>query len=201
MRVYLSSLLTVATVLFAAVSPAQESPVSKELEASRDLMQKCADKIDRLVKAKWTENDVTQSPPISDGIFMRRVYLDITGTIPSLQQALDFMDAKHANKRQLLIDYLLESGSEGYASHYYNYWANVLRVKSSVSNIELHNYVKWIKDALRDNKPYDEFVYELLSAEGKPHDNGAVGYYLRDQGMPLDNLSNTVKIFLGTQVG
>src|SRR5690606_10308572 len=54
--------------------------------------------------------------------------------------------------------------------------------------------------SLRDNKPYDQFVRELITAEGYTWDNGAAGYYLRDPGMPLDNMSNTVQVFLGTQL-
>ncbi|MEZ5299718.1 MAG: DUF1553 domain-containing protein [Verrucomicrobiales bacterium] len=56
------------------------------------------------------------------------------------------------------------------------------------------------QDAIRQNKPYNQFVYELVTAEGHWWDNGAVGYYMRDAGMPLDNMSNTIQVFLGTQM-
>ena len=58
----------------------------------------------------------------------------------------------------------------------------------------------WVKNAIAQNMPYDEFVQALITAEGYPWGNGAVGYSLRDAGMPLDNLSNTVQVFLGTQI-
>ncbi|MEZ5433342.1 MAG: DUF1549 domain-containing protein [Verrucomicrobiales bacterium] len=61
-------------------------------------------------------------------------------------------------------------------------------------------YRLWIKDALRQNKPYDQMVCELVSARGNLWDNGAIGYYQRDRGMPLDNMANTVRIFLGTRL-
>ncbi|MCA9122598.1 MAG: DUF1549 domain-containing protein [Planctomycetaceae bacterium] len=173
--------------------------LAERLEASRKVILAAAARIDQLVEADRKKHNVEPSLPANDQIFMRRVYLDITGTIPTAQEAFNFLESKESNKRELLIDYLL--ASEGYASHYYNYWGDVLRIKSAGDNVELHSYVAWVKQSLKENKPYDKFVYELLTATGKPSENGAVGYYLRDQGMPLDNLSNTVSIFLGTQIG
>jgi hypothetical protein len=121
------------------------------------------------------------------------------GTIPSGREAIEFINVKNPHKRQILIDYLLDT--EGYVSHYYNYWADILRIQSQINNIDLHNYVSWVKDSLRENKPYDQFVFELITAKGRVWENGAAGYYLRDRGMPLDNTANTIAIFLGTQIG
>jgi hypothetical protein len=61
-------------------------------------------------------------------------------------------------------------------------------------------YAKFVKESLRQNKPYDQFVREMVAAQGKAWDNGAIGYYMRDRGMPLDNMANTVRIFLGTRI-
>jgi Protein of unknown function (DUF1549)/Protein of unknown function (DUF1553) len=188
----------VSLVVCSSAYSADDARTAK-LEASRAPILAAAARIDKLIEADREKYDVTPSLPANDRIFMRRVYLDITGTIPTGQEALNFLNMKGKKKREQLIDYLL--ASDGYASHYYNYWADVLRIKSAGNSVELHGYVQWIKTALKQNKPYDEFVYELLTATGTPQENGAVGYYLRDQGMPLDNLSNTVAIFLGTQIG
>jgi len=155
--------------------------------------------IDRLVEENWSKHGVEASPYINDQVFMRRAYLDIVGTIPSGREAIEFINVKNPHKRQILIDYLLDT--EGYVSHYYNYWADILRIQSQMNNIDMHNYVSWVKESLRENKPYDEFVYELITAKGRVWENGAAGYYLRDRGMPLDNTANTVAIFLGTQIG
>jgi len=61
-------------------------------------------------------------------------------------------------------------------------------------------FVPWLKNQLRDNRPYDEWVREILTATGAPWDNPASSYYLRDQGMPLDNMALTMQVFLGTQM-
>ncbi len=163
------------------------------------LIRERSREIDRLVEANWTKHKVDGSPYINDQVFMRRAYLDIVGTIPSGREAIEFINVKNPHKRQILIDYLLDT--EGYVSHYYNYWADILRLQSQINNIDLHNYVSWVKESLRENKPYDKFVYELITAKGRVWENGAAGYYLRDRGMPLDNTANTVAIFLGTQIG
>ncbi|MFP6601533.1 MAG: DUF1549 domain-containing protein, partial [Pirellulaceae bacterium] len=163
------------------------------------LIRERSREIDRLVQDNWAKHEVQGSPYINDQVFMRRAYLDIVGTIPSGREAIEFINVKNPHKRQILIDYLLDT--EGYVSHYYNYWADILRIQSQINNIDLHNYVSWVKDSLRDNKPYDQFVFELITAKGRVWENGAAGYYLRDRGMPLDNTANTVAIFLGTQIG
>jgi len=100
-----------------------------------------------------------------------------------------------------LIDRLLNS--EGFVSHNYNYWADVLRINSGLGSGAApaeSAYRLWVKSSLRANKPYDQFVKEMVSARGHLWDNGAMGYYQRDRGMPLDNMSNTVRIFLGTRL-
>jgi hypothetical protein len=99
-----------------------------------------------------------------------------------------------------LIDELL--GSDGYASHYFNYWADILRYIDYVTrNVWGEPYRQWIKQSLAENKPWDEFVAEMLTAEGKIWDDPAAGYFQRDARMPLDNMNNTVRVFLGTRIG
>ena len=154
--------------------------------------------IDEMISAAMIENETVPNPRTSDPVFMRRVYLDIVGRIPSLDEATAFLGAKSATKRRDLIDQLLRS--EGNVSREFNYWADLLRVQSRLRNAPGAPYLDWIKAAVRENKPYDEMVRELISADGYVWDNGAAGYYLRDAGMPLDHMANTFQVFLGTQL-
>jgi hypothetical protein len=88
-------------------------------------------------------------------------------------------------------------------SNFYNFWADVLRLKSyfvNTANVVPAAYARWIKESLRTNKPYDQFVREMLSARGYCWENGAVGDYLRDPAMPLDNMALTTRVFLGTRI-
>lgn len=174
----------------AKVASVSEKPRKEILAVSR--------KIDKLVEAACKENDVTLNARTSDEVFLRRVYLDIVGRIPTIDEATAFLDSDKKNKRSELIDTLLDS--EGYVSHSYNYWADLLRIQTRNRYNPGQHYIEFVKTALRENRPYDQFVRELITAEGYTWDNGASGYYLRDVGMPLDNMSNTVQVFLGTQL-
>lgn len=159
-----------------------------------------AKEIDRMVEANFAKTSTTPNPPTTDAQFVRRIYLDITGTIPTYQQTQKFMSSSDPNKRAQLIDDLLNS--DGYASHWFNYWADVLRYTDNLSfDVRGEPYRQWIKQSLAENKPWDKFVHEILTAEGLVWQSPMAGYLLRDSGMPLDNMNNTVRIFLGTRIG
>lgn len=160
-----------------------------------------AAKIDELVASKLVENKIKPNLSIDDSTFLRRAYLDIVGRIPTIEETENFMGSTYERKRQQLISDLLES--DGHVSHGFNFWADILRINSGLGNGARQAeaaYQLFIREAIAENKPYDEFVNELVSATGQIWDNGAVGYYLRDRGMPLDNMSNTVRVFLGTRL-
>jgi len=157
--------------------------------------------IDELIENDLTKHQLKTLPPINDEVFVRRIYLDVIGRIPTYDEARFFLNSTNKNKREKLIDQLLDS--EGYVSHHFNYWADILRIKSRVSgNISGMPYIVWVKDSLRKNKPYDDFVKEMITSTGSPWEkgNGATGYYMRDPGMKEDNMANTIQIFLGTQL-
>ncbi|HWL07028.1 MAG TPA: DUF1549 and DUF1553 domain-containing protein [Planctomicrobium sp.] len=159
-----------------------------------------AKKIDELINQDLKRHNIQPNPRATDEQFVRRAYLTLTGTIPMAAQAESFV-RRTAEERDLdLVDHLL--GQPAHASHQYNQWADTLRLMDSVGgDNHLAPYQEWVKDSLRKNKPYNQFVREMLTAEGAIWDNPAVGYKLRDVGMPLDSLNNTVRIFLGTQIG
>lgn len=159
-----------------------------------------AKEIDRLVALNYTKYNVEPNPKVSDAQFLRRIYLDITGTIPTYQQAQKFFASNESDKRAKLIDDLL--GSDGYASHFFNYWADNLRYTDNLNNsVRGEPYRQWLKQSLAENKPWDKLVYEIMTAEGLVWKNPAAGYFQRDANMPLDNMNNTVRIFLGTRIG
>jgi len=168
--------------------------------AAKPKVLAAAKTIDELVAKNYAKYKVTPNAEISDEQFVRRAYLDITGTIPTLKQTKLFLSSRDADKRSRLIDTLLNT--RGYASHAYNYWADILRVNERLANnTPGRPYSDWVKTCLETNKPYDKFVYEMVTAEGKYLDNPATGFIVRDSGMPLDAMNNTVRVFLGTQIG
>ncbi len=157
--------------------------------------------IDELIEQGLRDNKLQPNSPIGDEQFVRRIYLAAVGRIPTAVEAREFLNDRATNKRDVLIDKLLQS--EGYVSHFYNYWADILRINNKLGRSGKANeyaYKHWVKNSLRDNKPYDQMVRELVASEGNTWENGATGYYQRDRGMPLDNMANTVRIFLGTRL-
>ncbi len=155
-------------------------------------------KIDSLIADNLKKQGIEANAPITDDVFLRRVYLNIGGRIPTIEEAEAFHTSTYENKRERLIDDLIHS--EAFTSNFYHFWADILRVNNEVDGAAKDAYQLWIRNSIAENKPYDEMVRELVTATGKIWDNGATGYYFRDRGMPLDNMSNTVRVFLGTRL-
>ncbi|MBA63941.1 MAG: hypothetical protein CMJ76_16420 [Planctomycetaceae bacterium] len=181
-------------------APNVNLPVKPVKADQRVKVRESAKAIDVLIDAKLRAEDLPPNPEIDDARFVRRVYLDITGQIPTGREAYLFVSSNIENKREVLIDFLL--GSVGYSSHMFNYWADTWRiVDKSTNNTYIRPWADWVKRNLRQNKPYDVMVRQMLMADGQVFENPAVGYRLRDVGMPLDHLNNTVRVFLGTRIG
>ena len=124
--------------------------------------------IDRLVFARLRELNIQPSRLCSDAVFVRRVYLDVIGTVPTAAEAEAFLRGSEPNKRALLIDRLL--GREEFADYWAMKWSDVLRVKAEFP-INLwpkaaQAYHRWIHTCIRENRPYDRFVRELLLSSG-----------------------------------
>jgi len=158
--------------------------------------------IDNLILGKLRSYNQRPNKEISNETFLRRAYLKIIGRIPTLEEAQRFLVKRDRKARTQLIDELLSS--EGYNKNWYIYWADILRAKTRVNNKYNDGYpfVRYLKDSIAANKPYDDWVKEMLSSTGPMWErgNGAVGYFYRDQGMGLDNMANTVRVFLGTSL-
>ncbi len=159
-----------------------------------------AKKIDEILSRHWQSMEVEAAPLVDDATFVRRAYLDVAGRIPTGAETRDFLRDSAEDKRARLIDSLLES--EGYINHQFNFWADILRIHSQQGGGQqvVPAYIDFVRESIRENQPYDEFVRSLVAAEGASYENGAVGYYYRDRGMPLDHMANTVRIFLGTRL-
>ncbi|MBL9153538.1 MAG: DUF1549 domain-containing protein [Verrucomicrobiales bacterium] len=181
---------------FARLSAADQEYVRKLFKLSPASL---AAEVDALVNKKLAAEKVTPNPRTTDEQFVRRAYLEITGTIPNFNQTLDFLESTDPEKRRKLVDTLLDS--PGYVSHSFNWYADLLRLVSRTNDFYIfEHYLDWVKESIRENKPYDQFVRELVTAEGRMWDDPAAGYFIRDRGMALGNLATTVTIFLGTEI-
>jgi hypothetical protein len=172
--------------------------------ASEKTTAAASQNIDAALAAAWSEAGVSPEPPASDEVFLRRIYLDAIGRIPTYAEARAFLDSPKpsAEKREQLIDELLEH--PGYVDHWYNFWADLLRIhmKEGGGQFRVPPFIKFVRQSLAENRPYDEFVRELLTATGDASwgGNAAAGYTWRDFGNPLDHMADTVQRFLGTQL-
>ncbi len=180
--------------------PKNLPPIAKVSAAREQECRDAASRIDQMVASELAKQGIEPNPEADDYTFVRRAYLDIAGTIPTHAQTTSFVSSKSPSKRRDLVDGLLNS--YGYVSHTYNYWASILRIKDRPeNNLLAYPYRDWVKDQIRINRPYDKWVHEMLTAEGKIWENPAAGYTLRDRSMPLVHVDNTVRVFLGTQIG
>lgn len=183
---------------FPEIKNAPLPEVNRTLRLSVDVLAAAAENVDLRITNGLAKEGKSINELSSDEVFVRRIYLDVTGRIPTPQEAESFFTNSDPDKRRQLIDELLVT--DGYRSHQFNWYADMLRIKSGIKRANFSLYERWLKDGLRTNRGWDETVYEMLSADGSLASNGATGYLMRDFGMPLDSLSNTLTLFLGANV-
>jgi hypothetical protein len=179
----------------------REAPLGEPVApVARAAVPEVARQVDALIDRHHTASDTKLNAPASDEVFLRRVYLDVAGRIPSLEESTRFLADTREDRRARLIDELL--AGEGYVSHTYNWKADQLRLnpRALAGGQPAWLYDDWVKDAIRTGQPHDETVRRLITAKGYLWENGAAGFYLRDLGMPLDHASNLSRVFLGTRM-
>jgi hypothetical protein len=157
-------------------------------------------KIDELVFARLQELHITPAHLCSDAVFVRRVYLDVIGTLPTATEARQFILDRNPDKRRVLIDRLL--ARDEYADYLALKWGDLLRIKAEFP-INLwpnaaQSYHRWVHDAIRDNQPCDQFARELLTASGSNFEKPPVNFYRAMQNRTPAGIAQTVALtFLG----
>ena len=156
--------------------------------------------IDRAVFAKLKQQGIEPANLCSDSVFVRRAYLDVIGTLPTAQEAKDFLLDKDPAKRRLLIDRLLER--EEYVDYWTMKWDDLLRVKAEFPiNLwpnAVQAYHQWLRACMRENMPYDRFVRELLTSSGSNFRVPPVNFYRAVQSRDPAGLAQAVALtFMG----
>jgi len=154
--------------------------------------------IDAEIKRELTAEKLTASPPCSDDEFLRRAYLDITGTIPSADKAREFLDSKDADKRAKLLDELL--ADPRYGRRMADIWTAKLFPIDSANRFVLKEPLhKWFEEEFNKNVPWDKLVTALVTAEGTVEKNPATTYFLANRS--VDKLTDTTaQHFMGIQL-
>lgn len=158
--------------------------------------------IDQLVFKQLAALGLTPAAPCSDAVFVRRVFLDVIGTLPTAAETRAFLADRDPAKRRALIDRLLERPE--FNDYWAMKWSDLLRVKAEFPINLWPNaaqcYHRWIHDAIRTRMPYDQFARELLTANGSNFRTGPVNFYRAVQSRTPTSLARTVALtFLGSR--
>jgi hypothetical protein len=156
--------------------------------------------VDQFTLKKWQALGLMPSELASDEQFIRRVSLDITGTLPTPEQVTKFVADKDPKKRDKLVDHLLETPD--YQYYFANKWADILRVKRrgqpdrAEGTFAFHN---WIREAIARDMPYSEFARGILAASGSEERNPPTVWY-KELTNPEQFVDDTAQVFLGLRI-
>lgn len=154
--------------------------------------------IDPLVLRKLQKLNVLPSGPADDAEFLRRVYLDVIGTLPTPAEARRFLDDQRADRRARLVDELLARPE--YADYWALKWSDLLRVdRQALGHKRAYGYYRWIRDSLAANKPLDRFAREVVLAEGPLAEVGPASFY-KVTPKPGEAASTLAQVFLGVRI-
>jgi len=155
--------------------------------------------IDELMHAKFKKLRIQPSEICTDEEFLRRATLDITGTLPSLEEYQRFMQDGDANKRAELVDELL--GRKEFVELWVMKWAELLQIRTTqqISYKSMLRYYNWLQDKLANDVPMDQMVQELLGSSGGTFANAATNYY-QNETVTLKVAENVAQVFMGMRI-
>ncbi|MBC8288974.1 MAG: DUF1549 domain-containing protein [Planctomycetes bacterium] len=157
-------------------------------------------KIDESVAAVWKRENVAPAPPTDDSEFLRRVHLDLCGTIPSFAETTAFLNDTTPDKREKLVDRLLDDPR--FAQHQADVWDQVLfgRNPPGYQTNVRGAFQEWLKNQFEQNTPYDQWVGAILRAEGNSVDDGPPMWFCQYSRKPEDATEAITQKFLGIQL-
>ena len=164
--------------------------------------------VDQLAAAKFRELGIEPSPLCSDAAFLRRAFLDAIGEVPSAAETRDFIASKDPQKRAHLVDRLLgltgdpkvDTFNDAYAAWWTLKWSDLIRNQSNdLGEQGMWAFHNWLSESFRSNKPFDQFVRELVTAKGSIYTVGPANYF-RINTNPADCAEATAQLFLGVRL-
>jgi len=189
-----------AVFLLAVAGQARDADRQSPFES--DAAPRVKNRVDEIVFAAQTRQGIARARLASDAVFVRRVYLDVIGTLPTADEARAFIEDRDPDKRGALIDRLLTR--DEFADYWAMKWCDTLRVKSEFPiNLwpnAVQAYHRWIRAAIRDNVPYDRFARELLTASGSNFRDAPVNFYRAVQSREPRAIASAVALtFMGAR--
>jgi hypothetical protein len=154
--------------------------------------------IDELVLAKLQELNIAPSKLADDSTFIRRAFLDAAGILPTPEEVEQFLSDPSPDKRARLIDQLLER--EEFVDYWAYKWSDLLLVSSrKLRPAAMWSFYNWIRESVRQNKPWDQFAREIFTGTGSTQRNGALNYYVLHKDV-VDLTENVTQAFLGQRL-
>ena len=155
--------------------------------------------VDELVFAKLKKLRIPPAELCTDAVFVRRVYLDVLGVLPTPAETQSFIADTAPDKRAKLVDALLQRPE--FPALWAMKWAELLRVQTNpvIDRKAMHRYNDWIRQSIASNKPIDQMVKELLTAQGGNFTEAAANFYLTDPS-PNQMAENVAQVYLGIQI-
>ncbi len=159
-------------------------------------------RIDELVLGRLKQLGIAPAKVCSDAVFLRRAYLDVIGTLPTADEARQFLEDSDPDKRRKLVDRLLER--DEFVDYWTMKWCDLLRVKSEFPiNLwpnAVQAYHRWIRTCVKENVPYDRFVREMLTASGSNFRKPQVNFYRAMQSREPQAIAQAVALsFMGVR--
>ena len=157
---------------------------------------------DRHLLRQWRRLGVVPSAKADDATFLRRVTIDICGTLPTSDEVAEYLADTRSDKRARLVDRLLERPE--YASYFTLKWADILQNRGAGYSTSKQRagttlFAAWIRDSLAANKPYDQFVSEIITASGSQNENPPAIWYRTVRKSP-EYVESVAQAFLGVRV-
>ena len=180
-------------VLYSRLTVPHENEIS-EAEFSRLPINNY---IDELVLEKLKKLNIDPSQLTTDSEFMRRAYLDAAGILPSAEEVEEFLADDSPDKRERLVDRILER--EEYIDYWTYKWSDLMLVSTNrkkLNRTALWDFYNWIRDSVRENKPWNEFVRDIFGSTGSTRANGGLNYFVLHKDT-LEVAENTTQAFMG----
>jgi hypothetical protein len=190
------------TVLLLVIPGGNAAPGPRLNPYDSKVDQAARNAVDELVFAKLDQCKEQPAAVCSDGVFVRRAYLDVIGTLPSGFEAREFILDRSPTKRRALIDKLLER--DEFADYWAMKWSDILRIKAEFPINLWPNaaqaYHRWVRTCIRDNVPYDQMVRQMLTSSGSNFRVPPVNFYRAMQNREPAGIAQTVALtFMGTR--
>ena len=176
--------------------------VPEDLEYEKPTLQE-SNYIDTHVHTKLHKMRIYPSEPCSDEVFVRRVFLDIAGVLPTEQERNQFVESTSPDKREALIGELLER--KEFTEMWVMKWAELLQIRSTGNNANQVSYksallwYEWLRDKVANNEPFNQIVFDLLAARGGTFKNPATNYFKLENDV-MKRTENVAQVFMGTRI-